>query len=161
MTRKCPEKYSKEEINQNDAHHSQLIWQLTKLRTNTQTLSTVIIKDSTRDHNSIVTNCNHIKAVVLLPYETIIKAPEIAKFLEEQTLSSSNGSKRAITDRNTCLALLLHKELYKQLTEGQMIPFRHQWTNEWFRDSNQLMELMLRTLSDSRRNNRIGWLLLI
>ena len=72
-----PEKHSKEEINWNDTHHSQLIWQLVALKINVQTLPTVIIvKDPARGHNSIAMDCNHIKVIVLLPYEAIIKAPE-------------------------------------------------------------------------------------
>jgi hypothetical protein len=54
-TQEHPEKHSKEEINWNDAHHSQLTWQFTALRTNMQTLPTIIIiKDPARGHNSIV-----------------------------------------------------------------------------------------------------------
>ena len=106
-------------------------------------------------------NHNHIKAVVLLPYEAIIKALEIAALTGEWTLSPNNGSERAITDRNTCLALSLHKGLCKRPMEGQMTPSRHQWVNEWFRDSNQSMELAFRALSNSRSDNRINWLLLI
>ena len=130
MSQKHLEKYSKEEIDWNDAHHSHLIWQLATLRTSVQTLLTVIARNPARDHNSIATNCNHIEAVVLLPYEAIIKAPEIATFLGEQTLSPSNGSERAITDRDTCLALSPHKGLCKQPMEGQMMPSRHQWTSK-------------------------------
>ena len=48
-----PEKYSKEGINWNDDHHSQLIWQLAAPRTNVQTLPTVIIKDPVRDHDPL------------------------------------------------------------------------------------------------------------
>ena len=125
-----PEKYSKEEINWNDAHHIQLIWQLTTLRTNTQILTTVIIiKDPARGHNSIAMNRDHVKAIVLLPYEAIIKAPEIAAFTGERTLSLSNDSEKANTDKDTCLALSLHKELCRQPTEGQVAPSGHQWTN--------------------------------
>ena len=161
-TQELPEKYSKEKTNWNDAHHSQLIWQLTALRTNVQTLPTVIIvKDPVRDHNSITTDHDHIKAVVLLPYEAIIKALEIATFTGEQTLSLNNGSERAIVDKDTCLALSPHKGLCKQPTEGQMTTSRHQWTNEWFRDMNWLMELVLRALSNPRNDNRINWSLLI
>jgi hypothetical protein len=96
-----------------------------------QTLPTVtiIIKDPTRDHNSIVMDHDHIKAVVLLPYEAIIKALEIATLTGEWTLSPSNDSERAIADRNTCLALSLHKGLCKQPMEGQIMPPRHQWTS--------------------------------
>ena len=43
-------------------------------------------------------NHRHIKAVILLPYEAIIKAPEIAALTEEWMLSSNNDSERAITD---------------------------------------------------------------
>jgi hypothetical protein len=79
-----PEKYSREEINWNDTHHSQLIWQLTALRTNVQILLTIItIKDPAMGHNSIAMDRDHVKAIVLLPYEGIIKAPEIAMFTEE------------------------------------------------------------------------------
>ena len=164
VTQKHPEKYSKKEINWNDTHHSQLIWQLAALRTNVQILPTVIIiKDPTRDHNSIATNHDHIKAVVLLSYEAIIKAPEIAALTGEWTLSPSNDFERAIaiTDRDTCLALSPHKRLCKRPMEGQMMPSRHQWTNEWFRDTNQLMEFVLRTLHDPRNDNGINWSLLI
>ena len=76
-----PKKYSKGENNWNDAHHSQLIWQLMTLRTNAQTLTTaIIIQDPARGHNSIAIDCNHVKAIALLPYEATIKAPEIATF---------------------------------------------------------------------------------
>ena len=157
---KCPEKYSKEEINWNDAHHSQLIWQFAALRTNVQTLPTVIIiKDPAKDHNSIATNYNHIKATVL--YEAIINTPEIATFFGEWTLSPNNSSERAITDRDTCLALSPHKGLCKRPMEGQMMPSRYQWTNKQFRDINWLMKLMLKALSDPRNNNGINWSLLI
>ena len=127
-----------------------------------QTLPTVVIvRDPTGDHNSITMDHDHAKAVVLLPYEAIIKAPEIAALTREQTLSPNNNSERAITDKDTRLALSPHKGLCKQPMEGQMMPFRHQWTNKWFRDMNQLMKLMLRTLGDPRNDNRINWLLLI
>ena len=140
MIWKCPEKYSKEEINWNDAHHSQLIWQFTALQTNVQTLPTVIIiKDPARDHNFIAMNCNHTKATVLLPYEAIIKALEIAAFFGEWMPFLNDSSERAMTDRDTHLALSLHKGLCKQPTEGQMMPSRHQWTNEQFRDMNWLI----------------------
>ena len=156
------EKYSEEEINWNDTHHSQLIWQLTALRTNVQTLPTVIIvEDPARDHNSIAMDHNHIKAVVLLPYEAIIKALEIAAFIEERMLPLSNGSERAIADRDTCLALSPHKGLCKQLIEGQVTPSGHQWTNKQFRNLNQSMELVFAALNDSRNNKGINWLLLI
>jgi hypothetical protein len=45
--------------------------------------------------------------------------------------------------------------------EGQMVPSRHQWTDEWFRDTNQLMELVLKALSNPRNNNGTNWSLLI
>ena len=102
MAQEHPEKYSKEEINWNDAHHSQLIWQLAALRTNVQTLPTIIIvKDPARGHNSITMDRGHVKAIVLLPYEAIIKAPEIAAFTKERTLSLSNDSEKASTDEDT------------------------------------------------------------
>ena len=157
-----PEKHSKEEINWNDTHHSQLIWQLAALRTNMQTLPTIIVvKDPARGHNSIAMNRNHIKAIVLLPYKAIIKAPEVATLTGEQTLSLSNDSGKANTDKDTRLALLPHKGLCRQSTEGQAVPSKDQWTNERFRNSNRLMELMFAALTDPRNNNGINWLLLI
>ena len=122
-----PEKYSKEEINWNDTHHSQLIWQLAALRTNMQTL--IIIKDPARGHNSIAMNHDHIKAAVLLPYEAIIKAPEIAALTEEWMLSLSSNSRRENTDKDTHLALSPHKGPCRQSTEGQVAPSGYQWTN--------------------------------
>jgi hypothetical protein len=157
-----PEEYSREENSWNDAHHGQLIWQLVALRTNVQTLPTVIIiKDPARGHNSIAMDCDHIKAIVLLPYEAIIKAPEIAGFTEGRTLSLSNNFGKANTDRGTRLALLPHKGLCRQSTEKQVVPSRDQWTNEQFRNSNRLMELMFAALTDPRNDNEIDWLLLI
>ena len=157
-----PEKYSKEENSWNDAPHSQLIWQLVTLRTNTQILTTIIIvKDPARGHNSIAMDRNHIKAIVLLPYEAIIKAPEIATFTEERTLSLSNNSKKANADKDTRLALSPHKGLCRQPTEGHVVPSGYQWTDEQFRNSNWLIELMFAALIDPRNNNGINWLLLI
>ena len=99
-----PEKHSKEEINWNDTHHSQLIWQLAALKTNVQTLPAVIIvKDPARGHNSITTNHDHIKAAVLLPYEAIIKAPGIATLIEGWTLSLSDNSRRENKDKTLVL----------------------------------------------------------
>ena len=156
------EKYSKEEINWNDAHHSQLIWKLATLRTNVQTLPTIIIiGDSARGHNSITMDCDHIKAIALLPYEAIIKVPETAALIEGWTLSLSNNSERANTDKDTCLALSPHKGLCRQPIEGQTMPSGHQWTNRQFRNSNRLMELMFAALTDPRNNKGINWLLLI
>ena len=84
-----------------------------------QTLPIVIIlKDPAKGHNSITTNHDHVKAAVLLPYEAIIKAPGIATFTGERTLSLSNDSGKASTDKDTCLALLPHKGLCRQSTEG-------------------------------------------
>ena len=157
-----PEKHSKEEINWNDTHHSQLIWQLAALKTNVQTLPAVIIvKDPARGHNSITTNHDHIKAAVLLPYEAIIKVPEIAALMEEQMLSLSDNSRRENTDKDTRLALSLHKGLCRQSTEGQVVPSGYQWINRRFEKSNWLMELMFTALSDLRNDNEIDWLLLI
>ena len=161
-TQEHPEKHSKEEINWNDAHHSQLTWQFAALRTNMQILPTIIIvKDPARGHNSITMNCDRVKAIVLLPYEAIIKAPEVATLTGERTLSLSNDSGKANTDKDTCLALLPHKGLCRQSTEGQVVPSRDQWTNERFRNSNRLMELMFAALTDPRNDNGINWLLLI
>ena len=42
-----------------------------------------------------------------------------------------------------------------------MVPSRDQWTNERFRNSNQLMELIFAALTDPRNDNGINWLLLI
>jgi hypothetical protein len=107
-----PEKHSRKEIDWNDTHHSQLTWQLAALRTNVQTLPTIIIvKDPAKGHNSITMNHNHIKATVLLPYEAIIKAPEIATLIEGWTLSLSNDSRRENTDKDTCFTLSPHKGL--------------------------------------------------
>jgi hypothetical protein len=107
-----PERHSRKEIDWNDAHHSQPTWQLAALRTNVQTLPIVIIvKDPAKGHNSIITNHDHIKAAVLLPYEAIIKAPGVVTLTGEWTLSLSNDSEKANTDKDTCLALLPHKGL--------------------------------------------------
>ena len=77
-----------------------------------QTLPTVIIaKNLARGHNSITMNHDHIKAAVLLPYEAIIKAPEIAVLTEGWMLSLSNNSRRENTDKDTRFALSLHKGL--------------------------------------------------
>ena len=157
-TQEHPEKYSKEENNWNDAHHSQLIWQLMTLRTNAQT---IIVKVPARGHNSIAMDCNHIKAIALLPYEAIIKAPKIAALAEEWTLPLSNDSKRAIADRDTCFALSPHKGLCGRLIEDQVMPSRDQWANGQFRNSNQLMELMFAALTDPRNSRGINWLLRI
>ena len=157
-----PEKHSKEEINWNDAHHSQLIWQLTALKTNVQTLPTVIIiKDPARGHNSIAMDCDHIKAIVLLPYEAIIKAPEIAALIGGRTLSLSNNPRRENTDKDTRFALSPHKGLCRQSTEEQVAPSGHQWINGQFKNLNRLMELMFTALTDPRNDNGINWLLLI
>ena len=92
-----------------------------------QTLPTIIIvKDPARDHNSIAMNHDHVKAIVLLPYKAIIKAPEVAALTGEQTLSLSNDSGKANTDKDTCLALLPHKGLCRQSTEGQAVPSKDQ-----------------------------------
>ena len=104
-----PERHSRKEIDWNDTHHSQLIWQLAALRTNMQTL--IIVKDPARGHNSIAMNRDHVKAAVLLPYEAIIKAPEIATLTEGWTLSLSNDSRRENTDKDTCFTLSPHKGL--------------------------------------------------
>ena len=157
-----PEKYSKEEINWNDAHHSQLIWQLAALRTNVQILLTIIIvKDPAMGHNSIAMGRDHVKAIVLLPYDAIIKALEIAALAEEQTLSFSNDSKRAIADKDTHFALSSHKGLCRQPIEGQAVPTGYQWINRQFRNSNQLMELMFAALANPRNSKGINWLLRI
>ena len=127
-----------------------------------QTLPTVIIvKDPARGHNSIAMDCDHIKAIVLLPYEAIIKAPEIAAFTGERTLSLSNDSGKANTDKDTRLALSLHKGLCRQSTEGQVVPSRDQWTNGQFRDLNRLMELVFAAPADPRNSKGINWLLQI
>jgi hypothetical protein len=127
-----------------------------------QTLSIIIIvKNPTKGHNSIATNHDHVKAAVLLPYEAIIKAPGIAAFTGERTLSLSNDSGKASTDKDTCLALLLHKGLCRQSTEGRMVPSRDQWTNRQFRNSNRLMELMFAALDGSKSDKGTNWLLLI
>jgi hypothetical protein len=157
-----PEKYSKEEINWNDTHHSQLIWQLAALRTNVQTLPTIIIvKDPARGRNSIAMDHGHIKAIVLLPYEAIIKAPEIAAFTGERMLSLSNDSGKANTDKDTRLALLPHKGLCRRSTEGQVVPSRDQPINRWFRNLNWLMELMFAALDGSKSDKGTNWLLLV
>ena len=127
-----------------------------------QTLPTVIIaKNLARGHNSITMNHDHIKAAVLLPYEAIIKAPEIAVLTEGWMLSLSNNSRRENTDKDTRFALSLHKELCRQSTEGQMVPSVDQWTNRRFRNSNQLMELMFAALANPRNSKGINWLLRI
>ena len=41
------------------------------------------------------------------------------------------------------------------------MPSRDHWTNEQFRNSNQLMELMFAALADPKDNKEINWLLLI
>ena len=77
-----------------------------------QTLPTVIIvKGPVRGHNSIAMDYNHVKAIVLLPYEAIIKAPETAALTEGWTLSLSNNSRRENTDKDTHFSPLPHKEL--------------------------------------------------
>ena len=114
---KHPEKYLKEEINWNNAQYSQLIWQLVALRTNEQTLLTVILKDPTRGHNSIVTDHNHIKAVALLPYEAIIKALEIATFPGKWMLCPSNCRQRHLS----C-----------PVTTQRTMQTTNEWTNDAF-----------------------------
>ena len=42
-----------------------------------------------------------------------------------------------------------------------MVSSRDQWTNRWFRNSNQLMELMFAALTDPRNSKGINWLLRI
>ena len=106
-------------------------------------------------------NYDHIEAIVLLPYEAIIKAPGIAVFTEKWTLSLSNNFEKGKTDKNTYLALSLHKGLCRQSTEGQVVPSEYQWTNRWFRNLNLLMELMFIALTGLRNDNGINWLLLI
>ena len=157
-----PERHSRKEIVWNDSHHSQLTWQLAALRTNVQTLPhTIIIKDPTRGRDSIAMDYRHVKAIVLLPYEAIIKAPEIAALTEGRTLSLSDNSRRENTDKDTRFAPVPHKGLCRQSTEGQVVPSRDQLTNEWFRNSNQLMELMFAALTDSRNSKGINRLLRI
>jgi hypothetical protein len=157
-----PERHSRKEIDWNNAHHSQLTWQLAALRTNVQTLPIVIIiKDPARGHNSITTNRDHVKAAVLLPYEAIIKALEIAALTKGRTLSLSNNSRRENTDKDTCFALSPHKGPCRQSTEGQVVPSGYQWTNEQSRNSNWLIELIFTALIDPRNDNGIDWLLLI
>ena len=161
MAQEHPEKHSRKEIDWNDAHHSQLIWKLAALRTNVQTLSIIIIfKDPARGHNSIAMDRDHVKAIVLLPYEAIIKALEVATFTEEWTFSLSNNSERT-NDKDTRLALSPYKKPCKQPTEEQVMPSRHQWTNGWLRNSNQLMELMFTALKGSKSDKGTNWLLLI
>ena len=127
-----------------------------------QTLPTIIIiKDPAKGHNSITMNHNHIKATVLLPYEAIIKAPEIATLIEGWMLSLSSDSRRENTDKDTCFALSPRKGLCRQSTEGQVVPSKDQWTNRRFRNSNQLMELMFAALADPRNSKGINWLLRI
>ena len=162
MAQEHPEKYSKKEINWNDAHHSQLIWQLAALRTNVQTLPTIIIvKDPARGHNSIAMDHDHVKAIVLLPYKAIIKAPEIAVLTEGWTLSLSDNSRRENTDKDTCFALSPHKGLCKQPTEGQAVPSKDHWINGQFRNLNRLMELMFAALDGSKSDKGTNWLLLV
>ena len=156
------ERHSRKEIDWNDAHHSQLTWQLAALRTNVQTLPTIIIiKDPARGHNSVAMDCDHVKAIVLLPYEAIIKAVEIAALMEGQTLSLSNDSGKASTDKDARFTLSPHKGPCKRPIKGQAVPFKDQWANGWFRNSNRLMELMFAALADPRDNKGINWLLLI
>ena len=157
-----PEKHSKEETNWNDAHHSQLIWQLAALKTNVQTLPTVIIiKDPAKGYNSITINHDHVEAAALLPYEAIIKAPETAMLTEGWTLSLSNNSRRESTDKDAHFAPSPHKGPCKQPTKGQAVLSRDQWANGWFRNSNRLMELMFAALADPKDSKGINWLLLI
>ena len=112
-------------------------------------------------YNSIAMDCDHIKAIVLLPYEAIIKAPEIAALIGGWTLSLSNNPRRENTDKDTRFALSPHKGLCRRPIEGQVVPSRYQWTNERFRNSNWLMELMFAALDGSKRDKGTSWLLLI
>ena len=113
-----PERHLRKEIDWNDAHHSQLIWQLAVLRTNVQILLIIIIiKDPARGYNSIAMDHDHIEAIVLLPYEAIIKTLEIAALTEERTLSLSSDSRKENTDKDTRFALSLHKGLCRQPIE--------------------------------------------
>ena len=106
-------------------------------------------------------DCDHVKAVVLLPYEAIIKAPEITTLMEGWMLSLSNNSRRENTDKDACLALSPHKGLHRQSTEGQVVPSGYQWTNGRFKNSNQLMELMFAALDGSKSDKGTNWPLLV
>jgi hypothetical protein len=157
-----PERHSRKEIDWNDTHHSQLTWQLAALRTNVQTLPRIIIiKDPARGRNSIAMDHRHIKAIVPLPYEAIIKAPEIAALMEGRMLSLSNNFRRENTDKDTRFALLPHKGRCRQPTEGQVVPSRDQWTNRRFRNSNRLVELMSTALDGSKSDKGTNWPLLV
>src|SRR6267142_1979589 len=79
--------------------------------------SPIVISDFDKDNN-------YVEATVLLPYEAIIKEPEVAVF-KRHTLSPDKVSSKAIIGKNTCLNLSLLKKLCKQLKKEQVELLAH------------------------------------
>src|SRR6267142_3235157 len=103
---------------------------------------------------------NYIKATVLLPYEAIIKVPEIAAF-KQHTHFPDKVSSKAIIGKDACLDLLLLKKLCKQLKKEQVELLAHQQTNKWVEETNQSVETALRVFDKFRQSNWSEWLPLI
>jgi len=123
--------------------------QLIAPRTNMQDLQIGIIND------------DYIETTVLLPYEAIIKAPEIATLFKGYVLSPDRVSSKAIIGKNACLALSLLKKLCKRLKKGQVELLAYRQTDKWAEETNQSVETALRIFDKSRQNNWSEWLPLI
>src|SRR6267142_4906783 len=103
---------------------------------------------------------NYIEATVLLPYEAIIKVPEIAAF-KQHTLFPDKVSSKAIIGKDACLDLSLLKKLCKQLKKEQVELFAHRQADKWAEETNQSVETALRVFDKFRQNNWSKWLPLI
>src|SRR6267142_2746112 len=115
-----------------------------------------------QDHQIVIVDksSNYIKATVLLPYEAIIKVPEIAAF-KQHTHFPDKVSSKAIIGKDACLDLLLLKKLCKQLKKEQVELLAHQQTNKWVEETNQSVETALRVFDKFRQNDWSEWLPLI
>src|SRR6267142_721907 len=115
--------------------------------------SPIVISDFDKDNN-------YVEATVLLPYEAIIKEPEVAAF-KRHTLSPNKVSSKAIIGKNACLDLSLLKKLCKQLKKEQVELLAHQQTDKRAEETNQSVETALRVFDKFRQNNWSEWLPLI
>src|SRR6267142_2939749 len=103
---------------------------------------------------------NYVEATVLLPYEAIIKEPEVAAF-KRHTLSPNKVSSKAIIGKNACLDLSLLKKLCKQLKKKQVELLVHRQTDKRAEETNQSVETALRVFDKFRQKNWSEWLPLI